>query len=170
MAPAPEHPTPLGALGLVLLRFYEWRDSLRSPLTPLDREVLASTYGRRGTKAQLADMIHAHVGVTYDPTVLWVHECLLLVGAPSRVVPEPLNAGQHRQAEPDPAEPTGHRATGGSYILLIEAEREVREEIGGALREAGYRVIPARNGARALLSALQELPSLVLIDVRPPYN
>src|SRR5207244_2876239 len=46
-------------------------------------------------------------------------------------------------------------------------DRELREQTPGALRQAGYRVVSARNEARALLSVLKRPPSLVLLDMSP---
>jgi CheY-like chemotaxis protein len=152
-----------------LLRFYELQDSLRDPLTPLDREVLASSLRRRRTKEQLVDIVHAHVGVTYDIECLGTHRSLLLAGAPTAPAPARLQPSPGRLAGVGSSGAPAHYLPGDGSVLLVADERELRLEISGALSQAGYRVVTARNGARALLSMLQSPPALVLLDMRPPY-
>ena len=53
-------------------------------------------------------------------------------------------------------------------ILVAEDERDIRELIAYTLMFAGYEIIQATNGAEAVNLALQELPDLILMDVRMP--
>lgn len=53
-------------------------------------------------------------------------------------------------------------------ILVVEDEPDIRGLISFSLRYAGYRVIEALNGEEAVQKALEELPDLVLLDVRMP--
>ena len=53
-------------------------------------------------------------------------------------------------------------------ILIAEDEPDIRELISFTLRYAGYEVIAASNGEEALRIILQNLPDLVLLDVRMP--
>jgi DNA-binding NtrC family response regulator len=57
--------------------------------------------------------------------------------------------------------------TAGS-ILVVEDERSAAEYLRLLLEEEGFRVATASNGVEALLSLEQELPSLVLSDLRMP--
>ena len=53
-------------------------------------------------------------------------------------------------------------------ILVAEDERDIRDLITFTLRFAGYEVIPVSNGEEALALTRQEMPDLVLLDVRMP--
>jgi DNA-binding response OmpR family regulator len=53
-------------------------------------------------------------------------------------------------------------------ILIAEDERDIRDLITFTLRFAGYEVIAATNGQEAFELAGQEMPDLVLMDVRMP--
>jgi two-component system alkaline phosphatase synthesis response regulator PhoP len=53
-------------------------------------------------------------------------------------------------------------------ILIAEDERDIRDLITFTLRFAGYEVIAASNGEEAVALALQEIPDLILSDVRMP--
>lgn len=53
-------------------------------------------------------------------------------------------------------------------ILVAEDEPDIRALIAFSLRYAGYQVIEAVNGNDALALAKQELPDLILLDVRMP--
>lgn len=53
-------------------------------------------------------------------------------------------------------------------ILIAEDERDIRELITFTLQFAGYQVIPTNNGEEAFETAKDELPDLVLLDVRMP--
>jgi DNA-binding response OmpR family regulator len=53
-------------------------------------------------------------------------------------------------------------------ILIAEDERDIRDLITFTLGFAGYDVIAAANGEEALNLARQEIPDLILMDVRMP--
>ena len=53
-------------------------------------------------------------------------------------------------------------------ILIAEDERDIRDLIAFTLRFAGYEVLTANNGEEAVQMTRQELPDLVLTDVRMP--
>ncbi len=53
-------------------------------------------------------------------------------------------------------------------ILIAEDERDIRDLITFTLRFAGYEVVAASNGEEAVNLAFQELPDLILMDVRMP--
>jgi DNA-binding response OmpR family regulator len=53
-------------------------------------------------------------------------------------------------------------------ILVAEDERDIRELIAFTLRYAGYEVSTAANGEVALAMARQEIPDLIIMDVRMP--
>ena len=53
-------------------------------------------------------------------------------------------------------------------ILIAEDERDIRELITYTLNFAGYEVVSAGDGEEAVALALQEMPDLVLLDVRMP--
>lgn len=53
-------------------------------------------------------------------------------------------------------------------ILVAEDERDIRELILFTLQFAGFEVVLASNGAEAVALAQEELPDLILMDVRMP--
>jgi DNA-binding response OmpR family regulator len=53
-------------------------------------------------------------------------------------------------------------------ILIAEDERDIRDLISFTLGFAGFDVVTAANGEEALYLARQEIPDLVLLDVRMP--
>lgn len=53
-------------------------------------------------------------------------------------------------------------------ILIAEDERDIRDLITYTLNFAGYEVVSAGDGEEAVQLALQEMPDLVLLDVRMP--
>jgi CheY-like chemotaxis protein len=53
-------------------------------------------------------------------------------------------------------------------ILIAEDERDIRDLITFTLTFAGYQVVAASNGEEALNLARQEIPDLILMDVRMP--
>ncbi|MBN1247052.1 MAG: response regulator [Anaerolineae bacterium] len=53
-------------------------------------------------------------------------------------------------------------------ILVAEDERDIRELISFTLQFAGFEVVLASNGADAVALAREELPDLILMDVRMP--
>ena len=53
-------------------------------------------------------------------------------------------------------------------ILIADDERDIRDLITFTLRFAGYDVIATANGEEAYQMAVQEVPDLILLDVRMP--
>jgi len=53
-------------------------------------------------------------------------------------------------------------------ILVAEDERDIRDLIAFTLRFAGYEVVTVPNGAEAVEIVGQEMPNLILMDVRMP--
>jgi two-component system alkaline phosphatase synthesis response regulator PhoP len=54
-------------------------------------------------------------------------------------------------------------------ILIAEDERDIRELIAFSLQELGkFNVVLASNGLEAVERATQEIPDLILMDVRMP--
>ncbi len=53
-------------------------------------------------------------------------------------------------------------------ILIAEDERDIRELVSFTLRYAGHEVVAASNGEEAVAAAQQEMPDLILMDVRMP--
>lgn len=53
-------------------------------------------------------------------------------------------------------------------ILIAEDEPDIRDLIAFTLRFAGHEVIAVANGLEAVASTAQEMPDLVLLDVRMP--
>jgi DNA-binding response OmpR family regulator len=53
-------------------------------------------------------------------------------------------------------------------ILIAEDERDIRDLITFTLQFAGHQVIATSNGEEAYHTAIQELPELILMDVRMP--
>ena len=53
-------------------------------------------------------------------------------------------------------------------ILIAEDERDIRDLITFTLSFGGYTVVSASNGEEAVTLAKQELPDLILLDVRMP--
>lgn len=55
-----------------------------------------------------------------------------------------------------------------SRILIAEDEPDIRELVAFTLRFAGHEVITASNGEEAVQFASQNIPDLILMDVRMP--
>ncbi len=53
-------------------------------------------------------------------------------------------------------------------ILIAEDERDIRDLIAFTLKYAGYDIVTANNGEEAVQLTKQELPDLVITDVRMP--
>lgn len=53
-------------------------------------------------------------------------------------------------------------------ILIAEDEPDIRELVAFTLRFAGHEVVTGSNGEEAVQLASQELPDLILMDVRMP--
>jgi len=53
-------------------------------------------------------------------------------------------------------------------VLVVDDDRELRELIGFALRQAGYQVVEAGDGPTAVQRHAAESPDLVILDVNMP--
>ena len=53
-------------------------------------------------------------------------------------------------------------------ILIAEDERDIRDLVAFTLRFAGHEVVAVGNGEEAVEAARQEMPELILMDVRMP--
>ena len=53
-------------------------------------------------------------------------------------------------------------------ILIAEDEPDIRELVAFTLRFAGHEVVAGSNGEEAVQLASQEMPDLILMDVRMP--
>ncbi len=54
------------------------------------------------------------------------------------------------------------------HILLVEDEQDIRDAMAEALREGGFEVTEAGNGAVGLQLALQKKPDVILLDIIMP--
>ena len=59
-------------------------------------------------------------------------------------------------------------STGPLKVLIAEDERDIRELVGFTLTFGGYQVVEVPNGAVAVEKAQEELPDLIILDVRMP--
>ncbi|HEX2172239.1 MAG TPA: response regulator [Dehalococcoidia bacterium] len=55
-----------------------------------------------------------------------------------------------------------------SHILVVDDDESIREFVGLALTDEGYRVVPAHHGAAALEVIAHLTPDLILLDMRMP--
>lgn len=53
-------------------------------------------------------------------------------------------------------------------VLVVDDDRDIREAVADALREVGYSVQEAENGAQALAEMRASPPCLVLLDLMMP--
>lgn len=53
-------------------------------------------------------------------------------------------------------------------VLIADDDRTIRAVLTSSLDRNGFRVVTAANGAEALALALQEIPDMILLDVRMP--
>ncbi len=53
-------------------------------------------------------------------------------------------------------------------ILIAEDERDIRDLVAFTLRFAGHEVFAVENGALAVEAAPEQMPDLILMDVRMP--
>ncbi len=53
-------------------------------------------------------------------------------------------------------------------VLVAEDERDIRELVGFTLTFGGYQVVEVSDGKAAVEKAQEELPDLIILDVRMP--
>src|SRR5512143_581967 len=53
-------------------------------------------------------------------------------------------------------------------VLVVDDERDIREAVAEVLKDEGYEVIDARDGAEALLQLRAHHPAVVLLDLMMP--
>ncbi len=58
--------------------------------------------------------------------------------------------------------------TPGQYILVVDDDTDFREALCEVLSQAGYPVQQAENGELALARVAEELPGIVLLDLKMP--
>jgi CheY-like chemotaxis protein len=102
--------------------------------------------------------------VILDPTT-WVVEA----SAASRedAVPPPAAQGT-AFAEPWRAAQPQRRATATGPILIVDDDPALLDVIAAILKQEGYAIATATNGADALRAVDQQPPALVLLDMRMP--
>ncbi|MBW2549140.1 MAG: response regulator, partial [Deltaproteobacteria bacterium] len=79
----------------------------------------------------------------------------------------PSQSGTHQVVQEEEL-PPAKVSLRGRRVLVAEADAEVRWSYVGALREAGARVIEARDGVHALTLARDDVPDLVLSAMEMP--
>jgi len=67
-----------------------------------------------------------------------------------------------------PATPAGLPPLPDSLILVVDDVQQNIQVVGTMLREAGYSIMPATNGATALQRVQKKLPDLILLDLMMP--
>lgn len=118
----------------------------------------------------------AHLGVRKDSIYRWIEAR----GLPARKIGKLwklklseidawVNAAGASDEAPAPDAPLA-RSPSDHLIMVIDDEELVRETLGDFLKDAGYRVVLASNGAHALkqLATQTILPSLILLDLKMP--
>lgn len=58
--------------------------------------------------------------------------------------------------------------TPGQYILVVDDDDDFREALVEVLSSAGYPVAQAANGEEALLKVAEEIPGIILLDLKMP--
>ncbi len=53
-------------------------------------------------------------------------------------------------------------------ILVAEDEKDIRDLIAFTLNYAGHQVVTVENGEQAVKETIQEMPDLILMDIRMP--
>ncbi len=58
--------------------------------------------------------------------------------------------------------------TPGQYILVVDDDGDFREALCAVLEDAGYPVAQAGDGAQALARVAEEVPGIILLDLKMP--
>jgi two-component system chemotaxis response regulator CheY len=53
-------------------------------------------------------------------------------------------------------------------ILVVDDSETIRQRVSGALENAGFSTLTARDGIEGLVSIQQEAPAMVILDVNMP--
>src|SRR6187399_494477 len=56
----------------------------------------------------------------------------------------------------------------GKKILIVDDSETIRQRVSGALENAGFETLTAKDGVEGLVSVQQESPSMVILDVNMP--
>ena len=84
--------------------------------------------------------------------------------APHPLPHVPLHAPLH--APPQPSSPDGGAAA--RRVLVVDDDVSIRDLVAAALRDEGYRVATAADGAAGLATALEWRPAAILLDYQMP--
>jgi two-component system, chemotaxis family, chemotaxis protein CheY len=53
-------------------------------------------------------------------------------------------------------------------ILIVDDSETIRQRVSGALENAGFSTVTAKDGIEGLVSVQQETPAMVILDVNMP--
>jgi two-component system chemotaxis response regulator CheY len=56
----------------------------------------------------------------------------------------------------------------GKKILIVDDSETIRQRVAGALENAGFETLTAKDGIEGLVSIQQEAPAMVILDVNMP--
>ncbi|HEX5100162.1 MAG TPA: response regulator [Polyangiaceae bacterium] len=56
----------------------------------------------------------------------------------------------------------------GKKILIVDDSETIRQRVSGALENAGFETLTAKDGVEGLVSVQQEQPAMVILDVNMP--
>ncbi|HWP06627.1 MAG TPA: response regulator [Polyangiaceae bacterium] len=56
----------------------------------------------------------------------------------------------------------------GKKILIVDDSETIRQRVSGALENAGFETLTAKDGVEGLVSVQQEAPAMVILDVNMP--
>ena len=56
----------------------------------------------------------------------------------------------------------------GKKILIVDDSETIRQRVSGALENAGFETLTAKDGVEGLVSVQQETPAMVILDVNMP--
>jgi two-component system chemotaxis response regulator CheY len=56
----------------------------------------------------------------------------------------------------------------GKKILIVDDSETIRQRVAGALENAGFETLTAKDGVEGLVSVQRETPAMVILDVNMP--
>jgi len=56
----------------------------------------------------------------------------------------------------------------GKKILIVDDSETIRQRVSGALENAGFETVTAKDGIEGLVSVQQDSPAMVILDVNMP--